>query len=202
MIDLYNNINSEDKKKNILKDKENNIIIDDNSSSDKLNQMAIIYKIDNNQDEIRLFGKYFVENNKNKCILLIDGQQIELCETLKLNNNQKNKNTLKVKLIENNNIISMNYMFSYCKSLISLPDIDKWNTKNVTDMGYMSNSCTILKSLSDISNWDTSNVNNFRNMFCKCKSLESLPDISKWNTKNVTDMYNIFFNCSSLKSLF
>ena len=49
-------------------------------------------------------------------------------------------------------------MFGECKSLISLPDISKWNTKNVEGMGVM---------------------------FCFCKSLQSLPDISKWNTKNV-----------------
>ena len=52
-------------------------------------------------------------------------------------------------------------MFYGCKSLISLPDISKWNTYNFTDMSYM---------------------------FYGCKSLISLPDISKWNTDNVDNM--------------
>ena len=45
----------------------------------------------------------------------------------------------------------MNYMFSGCSSLNSLPDISKWDTKNVTAIEYM---------------------------FCFCDSLNSLPDIS------------------------
>ena len=52
-------------------------------------------------------------------------------------------------------------MFRDCNSLVSLPDISKWNTANVTSMSYM---------------------------FSNCSSLVSLPDISKWNTANVKDM--------------
>ena len=55
----------------------------------------------------------------------------------------------------------MRSMFYNCNSLISLPDISKWNTTNVTNM---------------------------RSMFYNCNSLKSFPDISKWNTTNVTDM--------------
>ena len=35
----------------------------------------------------------------------------------------------------------MNNMFDYCKSLISLPDISKWNTQNVTDMNSIFDYC-------------------------------------------------------------
>ena len=62
-------------------------------------------------------------------------------------------------------IVNMSYMFDECKSLLSLPDISKWNTNNVTDMSYM---------------------------FYWCEKLSSLPDISKWNTNNVTDMSWMF----------
>ena len=72
----------------------------------------------------------------------------------------------------NNNLIFLkeNYsnfkgMFYNCKSLISLPDISKWNTNNVIDISEM---------------------------FYNCSSLESLPDISKWNTNNVIDMSSLF----------
>ena len=60
---------------------------------------------------------------------------------------------------------NMSYMFSNCSSLISLPDISKWNTNNVKDMSYM---------------------------FYYCSSLVSLPDVSEWNTNNVTDMSRCF----------
>ena len=49
-------------------------------------------------------------------------------------------------------------MFFYCYSLISLPDMSKWNTDK---------------------------VDSIEAMFYKCMSLKSLPGISKWNTKNV-----------------
>ena len=35
------------------------------------------------------------------------------------------------------NVTNMNRIFGGCSSLISLPDISKWDTKNVTDMKYM-----------------------------------------------------------------
>ena len=66
-------------------------------------------------------------------------------------------------------------MFSECKSLISLPDISKWNTKNVQDMSYMFSGYNSLKSLPDISKWNTSNVINFQGLFSKCNSLKFLP---------------------------
>ena len=51
-------------------------------------------------------------------------------------------------------------MFYECKSLISLPDISKWNTSNVRDMNNLFDGCKSLISLPNISKWDIS----------KCKS--------------------------------
>ena len=36
-----------------------------------------------------------------------------------------------------NNATNMIHMFSECSSLLSLPDISKWNTNNVTNMSRM-----------------------------------------------------------------
>ena len=65
----------------------------------------------------------------------------------------------------------MGNMFNGCSSLLSLPDISKWNTINVTNMSYM---------------------------FYGCSPLSSLPDISKWNTNNVKDMHDMFYECSNI----
>ena len=65
-------------------------------------------------------------------------------------------------------VTNMNYMFDGCESLISLPDLSKWNTNNVTNMD---------------------------GMFYGCKSLISLPDLSKWNTNNVTNIEHMFDGC-------
>ena len=40
-------------------------------------------------------------------------------------------------------------MFYKCNSLISLPDISKWNTTNVNDMSWMFYGCNSLISLPD-----------------------------------------------------
>ena len=195
--------------------------INNTNNENTLNEMTIIYNynvkdnvlisfyiqpdlldsLEENLGKIRIFGSYFVENNKNNCYLLIDGQQKELCSYLELNENQKEKGLLEIKLIENKSITDMSYIFSECINLESLPDISKWDAKNVTNMSYMLYSCRLLNSIPDISKWDdTESVTNMSQLFCWCNSLESLPDISKWNTENVVNMKNMFKRCNSLIS--
>ena len=171
-----------------------------------LNIMTIIYKIENrNQDRLYLFSENFigsfVDNNKDKSYILIDGEKYDLCGYHYLNENQKSKNTLEIKLIEDKPITNMSNIFRGCTSLISLPDISNWNFKNINNMTDMFESCISLISLPDISNWDTTNVIGMGGLFENCNNLISLPDISKWNTKNVTNMKWMFRNCKSLKSL-
>ncbi len=58
-------------------------------------------------------------------------------------------------------------------------------------MSHMFYKCSSLLSLPDISKWNTSNVTNIFNIFSECSSLLSLLDISKWNTNNFKDMHII-----------
>jgi len=83
----------------------------------------------------------------------------------------------------------MSDIFSYCKSLTSLPYISKWNINNVTNMTDIFSYCKSLTSLPDISKWNINNNTNMSDMFEGCISLVSLPDISKWNRNNVSDPY-------------
>ena len=85
----------------------------------------------------------------------------------------------------------MSYMFCGCKSLISLPDISKWNTSNVTDMSGMF-CCTSFKFFPDISKWNTENVIDMYRMFDECYSLKSFPDISKWKINKKLKKENMF----------
>ena len=193
----------------LIKEKSNN------SSENKLNKMSLIYYINKNDEKICIFGEKFVKNNKNNCYLLIDGKQHVLCKDIKLNENQKNKDTIEIDLIEKRTIINMSYMFenvfnpnSFWSSLsgnksmfFKITNISEWDTKNVTDMSGMFYNCNSLESLPDISQWNTENVMNMSNLFYNCRILKSLPDISKWNTKNLSNSSNIFYNCNSLESL-
>ena len=85
----------------------------------KKNEMTLIYK---NNEKVKLFGKKSIENNKNNCFFLINNNIYELMEYYNLD---KNKQIIKIKLIENNKIINMNFMFNNCSSLLSIKDISK-----------------------------------------------------------------------------
>ena len=66
----------------------------------------------------------------------------------------------------------INIMFQECNSLISLPDISKWDTSKVTNMRGMYSGCYSLTSLPDISKWDISNVNNMGGLLEECNKLK------------------------------
>ena len=91
-------------------------------------------------------------------------------------------------------------MFYNCSSLLSLPDISKWDTINITDMHKIFYNCSSLSSLPDISKWNTENVTNMSKMFYNCISLPNLHNISRWDIKKGIKKENMFFNCISLLS--
>ena len=164
------------------------------------NQIIIEYKIQNEDKKIRIFGDYFVKNNKIKCLIICDDSEFELDEYFALKNFVNNK-ILKIKLIGINNITNMECMFYECSSLESISNISKWNTGDISNMEFMFYGCNSLKTLPDISKWNTNNVTNLRYIFGECSSLVTLPDISNWNTSKVDNMGYMFYRCSSLVSL-
>ena len=158
--------------------------------------------VNNNNKQVRIFGKTFVNNNKDNCVIIYEENEFELAEYFEdIDFSYKNRDPFTFKLKGINNIINMEDMFSYCDTLISLPDISNIDTSNVINMGSLFSGCFSLKSLPDLSRWNTSNVRNMSFMFNSCSSLQFLPDISNWNTFNVRSMNYMFNQCQSLKSL-
>ena len=161
--------------------------------------ITIKYKIEGNQKTINLFGSDFVKENKKNCQIICNDKIYELTENFDITDYiSKEKNILEIKLTGINNILSMESMFSRCNSLLSLPDINKWDMVKVNNMSKLFFGCTTLKSLPDISTFNTINVEHIGNMFSSCSSLTSLPDISKWNISNVIHMNGLFTGCSKL----
>ena len=105
----------------------------------EITEINIIYDIKEG-NEIKIFGKEFVKNNKNICKMIIDNKEYEITERYDIKSKKINK--LKIKLEGINNVTNMSFMFSECSSLSSLPDISKWNTNNVNDMEDMFSECT------------------------------------------------------------
>jgi len=156
------------------------------------NEIDIIYKYDKNMNKIKLFGKIFVENNKDNCLLVINNKIVPLIEYYEIQEN-KNQN-ITVKLMEKNEIIDMRYMFHECISLLSIVNFSKWKTNNINNTSYMFYGCSSLIDLSDISIIITDKVIDISYMFFGCISLKYLPDINKWNLKNVINKENILGN--------
>jgi len=194
----------------------NNNITDISFMFHECKELLSIHDLSVDNFNITDINKSFDENySNNSCEKSENSNEIDKSETfyndnLILSSIQKNTNSSIYNGINDlnyfkenilTNVTDMHYMFIGCSSLISLPDISKWDIKNVTIMYGMFRECSSLISLPDISKWDTKNVTDMNHMFKECSSLISLPDLSKWDTKNVTDMSNMFYGCSSLISL-
>ena len=210
-IGKYENLfNGEDQKLLVEKIPENssitseiiNIDMIDDTYNDVYNIITLKYKVNPLDNKISIFGKKFVENNKNNCYMIIDGNRLELKEELDIKIDIKeNTKELIIKLAGLNKITDISYLFEKCECLIEAPNISKINTKKITNMSSMFKHCSNLESLPDISKWNTSNVNDMSYLFANCSSLKKIPDISKWDTSNVTNLSHIFDSCTELKYL-
>ena len=163
--------------------------------------------INNNTNEIELFGSQFVENNKQKCFLLINKRIMELNRLINLTNIFKkipevNPIILDVRLIEKKNQLmsDLSFMFSEISTIREI-NFNNYDTHNIKSMAHMFNNCSSLTELPDISLLNTTNVTDISYMFNNCSSIKNLPDISKWDTRNVTNMSYMFYNCTSLEIL-
>ena len=168
-----------------------------------IKEFEIIYRVDeSNEDKVRIFGKKFIENNKDKCKIKYNNEIYELKEYFNdIDNNYNNKDMIKFKVEIFDEISDLSYMFHVCKSLTTLSGISNLVTSNVKDINSMFKQCHSLISLEDISKWDTSNVKDMKYLFGACNSLISLPDVSNWDMKNVKDMNSMFAFCPTLISL-
>ena len=198
-IKKYTDSNIQQIKPNI---NNNYINICNKNEGQKINgtkQITIKYKkIFNNQNNVRIFGNKFVENNKDICSINFEEKDYNLYSHINLKPNM-NEFTIILKGIEKIN--NLEYMFEDCNCLSSIPDISNLNTINITKINRLFSGCNLLKTIPDISCWNTMNIVDMSNIFSGCESLESLPNISKWDTHNAFTMNGIFFNCKSLKSL-
>ena len=70
-----------------------------------------------NLERLKIFGKKFVENNKDKCKIIYNDKEKELKEYYEEFNNM---NVIKFKLKFIKKIIDMSYMFEMCDNLISI----------------------------------------------------------------------------------
>ena len=203
IIELYNNLIDNE----IITEKMKEYISLKNPKYQRNNSMTIRYKVyeDDINIKLRLFGDEFVKNNKNNCVIIIDGKTLELTEHIDINENMRKKEYLEIQLKEINTITNMSHMF--CRGIeendkmlvINISDMYKWDTEYVTDMSYLFCCCDELEKIPNISYWNTSNVEDMSNMISYCFKIESLPYLSKWDTRKVKNMSHMFAGNFALK---
>ena len=175
------------------------------------NTMTITYNIGQTKLErrVKLFDQVFVENNKDKLSLEIEGTnkgktKIEKKELVVYYNNDLDYLNFKVKLSQIGNkplITDMSYMFNNCKYL-QIVDFKDWHTNNITSMEAMFQLCK-LEKMPDISNFNTSNLENIRAMFCKCTKMKDkdIPNMNKWFNNKDSKLSNISMLFNGCKAL-
>ncbi|MCQ2817977.1 MAG: BspA family leucine-rich repeat surface protein [archaeon] len=101
-------------------------------------------------------------------------------------------------LEEEEEIISLAYMFCQCDSLISA-DLSQLRLFNLVRTTAMFRHCSSLKKV-NLNNFRTDNVSDFSSMFAHCSSLTKI-DLSSFNTTYGIDFTCMFDCCSSLTKL-
>ena len=108
-------------------------------------------------ENIILFGKDFVDKNRNKCKIVILGKEYDIKEKIKKSELKdygiKEKDKEVEVILKRNEITDTSCMFHDCSSLIEL-DLSSFDTQNVTDMSCMFSNCYSLVKL-DLSSFDT-----------------------------------------------
>ena len=131
--------------------------------------------------ESRIFGKNFVENNKDKCLIIYEDKEYELKEFFEEIDDNTNKNSLieiKLKIIQD--IKDMNNMFYECNNLLAVSvdiKLNKNPTLFETKENYSKNS--LMSSSSEESQMNTLSKNETDNLYKKCdiisSSMSSIP---------------------------
>ena len=72
-------------------------------------EITLIYNINKNKEEVKIFHNCFIYNNKNNCKIIYEDKEYELKETFNIKNINQNKLEIKLKGITKINNIE--YMF-------------------------------------------------------------------------------------------
>ena len=140
-------------------------------------EFVIIFKPeDDNTENVRIFGKKFVYNNKDKCKIIYKSKEYELKEFFEdIDNNYNHKNEILFKLKESEYITDMSYLFQDCNNLSSLL-IFQMNdflkiTKKIDERLSESNSSISLDGESEKSNWNAISQIEKNDFYYRCNPL-------------------------------
>ena len=175
IFNLYEKISKNNviKSNNEVKNKEEKEYNKDMGISEYRYEINLIYKTENKGKQ-NIFGKKFVENNKNNIELIINGTPNELIDEFDLEEGNNN-----IKLIIKNDLINLEYMFYECKTLYNIDDLKYLNTNFCTNFSYLFWDCLLLSDIKSLENWNVSNSTTFEGMFGNCLLLSDIKPLEK-----------------------
>ena len=116
------------------------------------NKINLIYKAFR-QDEYQIFGEQFVINNKDNIELIINGQANSLIHKCYL---KEGDNIITI--IIKNKLKNLSRMFTSCKCLKNIDELEFLDVSGVTDFSYMFSECNSLTNIDSLRYWDVSNT--------------------------------------------
>ena len=174
----------------------------------------MIYKIsksDNNKDNLRILGENFVNNNENKCNIIINNKKERIKSIIPVNNLKSNK----IKMVLSKNIYNISYFFKDCELLESLfytnstkikDNINNEDNIQIIDNEYIN----LIEIMND--NINESEYNNYTDNYFSTSQVTKIEEIAddesfymnssfKIKFNHYINMSFMFSNCSSLKYL-
>ena len=166
-----------------------------NKKIEKKNEINLVYFTENEGVE-NIFGKNFVEKNKNNIELIINGKLTALTNAYPL---KKGENIIKMNI--KNRLTNLNDMFNNCSKLINIEDLKYLDTKEVDDYSYVFWECTSLSDITPLEYWNVSNGKSFQSMFGGCISLFNITPLKNWNVSKSNNFSAMFFKCVLLTDI-
>ena len=96
-------------------------------------EITITYKINKNEESIKIFGSSFVKNNESSCKIIHNNKELELTKSFDV---PKDSDQLVIKLKGIDKITNFSNMFSGCSALLSLSGISDIDTYILTTVRY------------------------------------------------------------------
>ena len=176
-----------------------------NKLSHHIQILKLIYDNGDNSlfipNSTKIFGKTFVENNKDNIQLVIDNKKLPLVEKYEL---KEGKNTIQMIIL--NKLTNLEYMFFRCKSLVNidLSNIDalkNWNVSNGINFRNMFAFCKHISNIDALKNWNVSNGKHFAGMLGRCESLSNIDALKNWNVSNGINFVAMFGFCKNISNI-
>ena len=176
----------------------------DNRKGNKNKSFELKYSVLDDFSEIRIFGNTLVENNKDKCHLIIENNDCELRAFYTF----QTKGEKSIILVIDEENINFREMFKGRElilkvdynGIIDISSLKNLDTSGCTDLYGMFWGCNKIKDFKCLKDWDVSKCKNFSHLFGDC-GFSEIDFLSNWNMSNSTDLSFMFSYCQNLNNI-